>query len=137
MEKQENKEQISNLIKKVLDNSYVDLKNYSIQEMIDIDFLNKFKSLGVDTALFEASIKSQGSDKIHSVLNNKYNCFCILNNIFYYIIIGEGFQHRNIKSVSDEYRKINLDLINKLIEYKKEEITIKELAEFLRDNKIN
>lgn len=137
MEKQENKEQINNLIKKVLDKSYVDLTNYSIQEIIDIDFLSKFKSLGVDTTLFEDSIKRKGSDKIHSFSNNKYNCFCILNNAFYYIIIGEGFIHQNIKSVSDEYRKINLDLINKLIEYKKEEITIKELAEFLRDNKTN
>lgn len=137
MEKQENKEQIDNLIKKVLDKSYVDLANYSIQDIIDIDFLNKFKSLGVSTTLFEDSIKRKENNAIHSVLGSKYDCFCIFNNNFYYIVLREEFQHKNIKSVSDEYRKINLDLINKLIEYKKEEITIKELAEFLRDNKIN
>ena len=137
MEKQENKQQINNLIKKVLDNSYVDLRNYSVDEIVEMDFLDKFKKIGVDVSVFDDSIISQGKERLHSYQGRKYDCYCVFNNILYYVIIGKEYVHNDIKSVSNDYRKINIDLINELLEYKEEKISIKELAEFLRDNKTN
>jgi len=135
----ENKETRQAMINSILKNSYIELENINDQSIIDFDLITKLSILECNVYNWIPFIK-ENEKRLYSTDDNvRYNFFCIKdsNNINYltYAIIGETEFYKRKIDLQKDFNKIDFKLIDKLIEYKNNNLTIDDIAEHIKHMK--
>lgn len=130
-----NKEDKQEMIFKILSDTFIDISNISHETLIEFNIVNKLANLGFDVKTW-LNLIGKDNSRICSIHNKKYDLYHFINTTFCYTLLGDNEKYRDLAAVyKDNYKKINLELIDKLIEYKEDKINITELAEYIKTMK--
>lgn len=136
MGKKETQHQVDSMILKILTNSYIWIENIEEETNFFEIELKKLKYLGVDTKPME-DLSDKDKSRLHIYGSDRYSAWVIQGISLKYLISNSNSSCRDERELSKKFNKISLNLIDYLIKYKKMEVSIDDLLNFISKNRKN
>lgn len=135
IDNRETQKQVDSMILKILNNSYLWIEDMTEHFSSFEKEFKKLKYLGVDTKSMEDLIYRDKSRIYRYGLKARYSAWVMKGNDLKYLIIDADSSYKNERDVARAFNKITLNLIDYLVKYKKREVGIDDLLNFISKGK--
>lgn len=115
------------MIKKILSNTFIDIRDISEEEIISFNLYDKLYQLGIVNSADWIDVTNNNITRIkHNMHNIPYQAYIIMDTLrLVYQYKGE------FRELKEKYNLINFKMIDKLIDYKNNKIEVKDLISFI------